>query len=1005
MAGFKRKGCDGRKLVVGEKVEVRSTEYGTLGSWHAGTVIACKKNSRRVIYDHLLRDDGSGKLVEDIIASSSIDGCGLECKAPGYRGWIRPVPPQVEFGKWSLNYGMCVDANHNDAWWEGVVFDHEDGMVSRWVFFPDLGDELMISVDKLRISQDWDELMEEWRPRGNWILLELIEKFEEEMLIDVSVKQIWYDVRVKKGFSEVKEWTCFMETLWKDLVLEVVNDYFELTINEIFGALDLPGDLKTYQHPHLMNLHSEANIAANGEENVMGVGECNSNVDTMARTKSELSTGQRIERKFVPVHDMLQSDTNIAVSGEENAMDVGQSNAIIDNTTHTKSELSPGQLIETKFEIDGPNGVVEDDYLSMNLSTDLCPSSSDDWSNLQASALTILPTKPVSLASPSPSIAKSSATSCRPNKIRKRSKGGESQGWFGVGIDILPGAEFCPHAVTEYVLMHDVKKRPKGSLARNVRKHLESLGWKIESRRDSAQMRYISPDGNVYYSLLQVCQDLRESTVDISTQISEGDQETLFSGSYKAFSPLFLEQPQVQKVKPLPAASRSLVIEPSYCPQAVVDWYMYDPKKTRINRSGHKNKDIRVKARNHLAILGWKFNYVKYNSRKELRYTSPEGKTYISLRTACKGCIEEAGGIDAMLKNEESMFQQNMMCGESVVAVSGEQSIQVHGIEEKSRRKRNRITHLMPASLKKEIVLGDQNAGLASSKKRDASGVLFESGKELGNSFTRVLRSSKRARQVALPHSSPSNPRTILSWLIDNNVVLPRANVHYRKKRDSSSLREGREVPEGDWFCPSCCCGICGQSNFDVDADCLSDDSVLICDQCEHKYHVGCLRKRQLIKLQSFPKGNWFCCNKCQKIFHGLHKLLGKPIPVDANNLTWTMLKSIKYDGGGLNPQNLEKVTEIDSKLHVALSVMHECFEPVKDPRSRSDLVEDVIFSRGSELNRLNFKGFYTVILEKNDELVSAATGLWRKSGRSTPCRYPLSISTAWNVPHIDECA
>ncbi|KAK6927113.1 Tify domain binding domain [Dillenia turbinata] len=1062
--------------------QVRSTEYGTLGSWHTGTVIACKKNFRRVMYDQLLHDDGSGKLVEDIIASSSIDGRGLDCKAPGYRGWIRPVPPQVEFGKWSLNYGLCVDANYNDAWWEGVVFDHEDGMESRRVFFPDLGDELMISADKLRISQDWDELTDEWRPRGNWILLELIEKFQEEWPIDVSVKQIWYDVRVKEGFSEVKEWTCFEEALWKDLVLEVVKDYFEISSHEIFSLLDLPEDFfEETQAVYALDepaccfgfepevdsgkrgailpvhemLQSETNIAANGEENVMGDGECISIIDNIAHTKCELSAGQRIERKFVSVHDMLQSDANIAVNGEENAMGVGECNAIIDNMAHTKCEFSTGQLIEAKFERDWPNGVVEDDYLSINLLTDVCPSSSDDQSNLQPAALAVLPTESVSLASPSPSIAGLCTTSCsRPNKIRKCSKGGESQEWLGVGIDRLPGAEFCPDAVTEYVLMHDAKKKPGRPLTTNVRKHLAYLGWKIESRRDGTQMRYTSPDGNIYYSLLQVCQDLRGPMVGISAQISEGDQETLFSGS--------------DKIKPLPAASKSLVIEPSYCPQAVVDWYLYELNKTRINRSSHRNKDIRAKARNHLAILGWKFNYVKKsNSREELRYISPEGKTYFSLCTACKCCIEEAGGIDALLKNEESMLQQNMMCDKFVVGVPGKQSIKVHGIEERSRRKKNRITHLMPASAKKERELGDQNAGLA--------------GKQLGNSFTKcVLRSSKRARQVALPNSSPSNPRTILSWLIDNNVVLPRAKVHYRKKRDSSSLREGRvtregikcsccqkvftlskfelhagstihrpsahifledgrsllecqmqmhgnrmrcgttkpdkrmrgnqqqhkndhicsvchygghlllcdhcpssfhksclnmkEVPEGDWFCPACCCGICGQSYFDVDAEHFSDDSVLTCDQCEHKYHAGCLRKQRLTKLQSSPKGNWFCCNKCQKIFNGLHKLLGKPIPVDANNLTWTMLKSMKYDGDSLNPQILEKVTMINSKLNVALSVMHECFEPVKDPRTRSDLVEDVIFSRGSELNRLNFKGFYTVLLEKNDELISAAT-------------------------------
>ncbi|KAK9280503.1 hypothetical protein L1049_014195 [Liquidambar formosana] len=339
-----------------------------------------------------------------------------------------------------------------------------------------------------------------------------------------------------------------------------------------------------------------------------------------------------------------------------------------------------------------------------------------------------------------------------------------------------------------------------------------------------------------------------------------------------------------------------------------------------------------------------------------------------------------------------------------------------------------------------------------------------------------MLRSSKRARQVAVPNSSHHNPRTVLSWLIDNNVVLPREKVHYRGRKDRSPMAEGRitrdgikcsccqkvftltqfeahagstchrpaaniflgngrsllecqiqmigeknirgliteprdrlkghwrrhtndyicsvchyggelilcdqcpssfhksclglkDVPEGDWFCLSCCCGICGQSTFIESTEHHMDKSVLNCDQCEHRYHVGCLRKKGLVKLDSIPKGCWFCSRKCEKIFVGLQKLLGKPVAVGVDNLTWTLLKSTKYDS-----HDIEALTENYSKLNVALGLMHECFEPVKEPHTRRDLVEDVIFSRGSDLNRLNFRGFYTVLLERNDELITVAT-------------------------------
>ncbi|KAE8653946.1 hypothetical protein F3Y22_tig00117056pilonHSYRG00557 [Hibiscus syriacus] len=62
------------------------------------------------------------------------------------------------------------------------------------------------------------------------------------------------------------------------------------------------------------------------------------------------------------------------------------------------------------------------------------------------------------------------------------------------------------------------------------------------------------------------------------------------------------------------------------------------------------------------------------------------------------------------------------------------------------------------------------------------------------------------------------------------------------------------------------------------------------------------------------------------------------------------------------------------SKLRAAREVMHECFESNECVETGRDLVDDVIFSRVSKLKRLNFKGFYTVVLEENDDLVSVAT-------------------------------
>nr|GMD27125.1 increased DNA methylation 1 [Ipomoea batatas] len=93
-----------------------------------------------------------------LLKGSTYDNC---------RGWIRPLPPPLDIGKSSLHYGECVDSFYRDAWWEGVIFDHEDGSENRRIFFPNMEDEMTVCVNTLRITWDWDEVTEEWKPRAS----------------------------------------------------------------------------------------------------------------------------------------------------------------------------------------------------------------------------------------------------------------------------------------------------------------------------------------------------------------------------------------------------------------------------------------------------------------------------------------------------------------------------------------------------------------------------------------------------------------------------------------------------------------------------------------------------------------------------------------------------------------------------------------------------------------------------------------------------------------------
>ncbi|XP_054819053.1 uncharacterized protein LOC129318355 [Prosopis cineraria] len=1033
--GRKRKrGSGKRKLVVNDRVEVRSIEDGFLGSWHPGTVIQCGKQKRHVRYDNVLDDNGSNYLVDVVDVPAILDGASSTIY--NERGFIRPPPPSKEFGKWDLPFGLCVDVHYQEAWWEGVIFDHCDGMEERSIFFPDLGDEMKIKIDHLRVTHDWSEVTEEWERRGMWVFLELVEECEQDTYVAVSVKQIWYDVRAKEDFDKIRDWTCNVKDLWRDLVLEVINDYFALTLREVFTVFDISKDLLTVAlEPE--SAAPTADIHINPEKNT-------DNFQSVLNSDNQLNSKSNVLYDAGP-SDAFVRDISLAEKHSEN----DELSDFLDADQNSGSVF----LIQEKYDSQTLRGGVSNAPVVADL----------DMSFLEKEVLvqkeSISPVEEILADIPEGISGQDAGTAGEVNYgagcyKRNRQLGSSTcrrlTDWNPL---ILSEVELCPDSIHRYALASNRKSREQ--LKTNVRKHIAYLGWKIEWMQHAngfyqqTQYRYTSPEKEgkqvVYKSLRKVCEHIEKDT-NTNSLLSQDDQRRMHptTGSNISHNAI------------LPSPSIEDAVEPEFCPEAVLRYYLLPLKKGL----GDVKKIMIPKARKHLLAEGWNFEYPTIRGRG-ITYISPQNVRFGSLRVACGACIK--------------------VCLPQWIS-SGTMSLDGLGINEETMNPvdSDKLLYYVSQLLQKEPELADlsgvpESRSTGHCKLKPSRNVKPRPPKLQKKGLPiRLQRSSKRVQKVCAPCPSHQKAQNVLSWLIDCKGLLPRSKVQYRARGTGHPMAEGRitrdgikcsccrklyslsgfeghatgsrncrsaaaniilengkslldfqmkimnehrargtiktpsksvyqeendaicsvchyggelilcdncpssfhksclgleDIPDGDWFCPSCCCGICQQSKTDG----ADDENLLTCSQCEHKYHANCLGKRPVAMSGRYLK-NWFCGKSCEKLYAGLHKLLGEPVAVGVNNLNWTLLKYVNSENCDLGNGRSSLEVESYSKLNVALSVMHECFEPLKESYSGRDLMEDVIFSRWSKLNRLNFQGFYTVLLERNEEVITVAT-------------------------------
>ncbi|XP_021307461.1 uncharacterized protein LOC8081435 isoform X4 [Sorghum bicolor] len=985
---------DGRKLLFGEFVEVLSCDPGLCGSWHKAVVIGIQENARTVRYTDFIDENGS-PLVENVQVSDAIDGKS-SMPEEVIRGNVRPMCPHQRLQVSHASYGLCVDALIEGSYWEGVIADHAEGSMERKVLFPDEGDECTIEVDQLRLTQDWDEVTGKWKPRGIWLFLQMLLSHEERDGLPVSVRQIWFDLRSKPSFkTDAKMWMCGTEEFWERSLADLIA--------ELWSLCDKP-TLDGYQVEAVFQKNEVETTVLDKLDPSQALSEyisCYRNNRKDALIKMELAKQHLKSLGWTFLDDHPKNKFYISPDGKRfpsflgacqaclaakeanDCQDDHTENLHLDSTSvvHKNARYNPTRmdlaLIKNKSNdkwITTPSGSWELVQLDAEFSpqiVSLLASYQDGTTVLQRSidrTLSVKLKKHLLALGWSIKFRKDETMLGNGHhrhitRYRYESPDGKTYVSIiqvicsliigGVKQDIITDRHnyqtapkgFHSTVSTDLARLSKRKRRDKSDalekyiyymeadkktsrrrklLRSNAKKFLKSAGWNFWLKQkpgNRLELRYDAPHGKSYNSLVAACKGYLEKGYQ---EDNDADTEIANHGS--------------------------------------ADGSMHRSKLARLRDSSTIQGMPAVDRCSNMFTLS------AHHGKCRKRKSSP-----ISLDSAPYLCSRH-GQIPSSEHRAKTVL--SMLVKKKIVVPGDKVTYKQSdgpGIKEGSIR-RDGIKCMCCNEI---FTVENFEVHAGSSTPLPSAHMFLKDGMSLSQCLVEFMGGNKPRDPHPLHarlkgKNSDLESDSICSVCHDGGDLLLCDNCPSSYHHDCVGL-EVEAIPEGNWYCPSCRCSICNLSDYDPDTSQFTEKTIVYCDQCEREYHVGCTRNSDN-QLICRPEGCWFCSRGCSNVFQHLQELIGKSVPTPIEGVSWTILKFCSGNGSDHGDYDDEIMADHYGKLCVAVGILHECFVTIIEPRTQSDISEDIVFNRESELRRLNFRGFYTILLQKGGEPISVGT-------------------------------